>query len=592
MPPKARRSKSPDSRYLFVNEDASTVTRTTKDVELDRTKQSHVQRQNFARKRRLREQSDPAPHACSQSSIPPSPIVAAPASLLSQEGSLGNANYFDILQNVDLGDPLFQSTSPPPISQSPLDPLLAALLSDPFAATPKSPPTTSRTGSPYGASQPYRPGHYFDVPPSGYNIPQSLRNPGEVTSPPTPLARVSSVPTSTHRALEQWAPPLIQHYNTVILPEKFWKDTQKVPLAHFRYAALIHDDMRACMAEPAHMYALLATAAAQMIAREGRLLLSNVSEGDTQRVPTFFKTKAVQALRAKLGSEQLDHHTAVDTHRLYAACIHSNNDEAAEPHFQAFILMVGALGGLSTFDDYQLEKFYILDFTAALQRLGIPRLVMTLDPGPPPEEILSPVVSPSPRQFPSGSMLEAFLETYPQCIVLSESIVELVEVVRVSAYLNSSPHYVEQYYRWFSWRTLIILHKLLSMPLHCEEDEKTDSVRITAAFWVAILRSPAVGRRTASRSVSILHAKLQSTDLGTLWHPRIDCLLWISVFGGICCAEEEELDWFVHLARTAATEIGLGNAKELEDLLMAFLYDPHSQKDLVLEFAARIWPSR
>ncbi|EXJ56859.1 hypothetical protein A1O7_07203 [Cladophialophora yegresii CBS 114405] len=592
MPPKANRSKSPDPQYLFVNEDASTVTRTTKDAELDRTKQSHVQRQNFARKRRLREGSDPAPQASSQSSVHPSPTVAAPASLSSQEALPDNANYFDILQNIDLGDPFFPSTGPPSVFQSPLDPSLSALLTDPFAATPRSPPTTPYTENFYGPSQSYRAGHYFDVPQSGSNITQSLRNPGEVTSPPAPLARVSSVPTSTHRALEQWAPPLIKHYNTVVLPEKFWKDTQKVPLAEFRHAALIHADMRACMAEPAHMYALLATAAAQMVAREGRLLVSNVPEDETQRVPTFFKTKAIQALRAKLGSGQLDHHTAVDTHRLYAACIHSNNDEAAEPHFQALISMVAALGGLSTFDDYQLENFYIVDCISALKRLGIPRLIMTLDPGPPPEEILSPVVSQSPRQFPPGSMLETLLQTSPQCIVLSESIVDLMEVARVSAYLNSTSHYDEQHYRWFSWRILIILHKLLSLPLHCEMDEKTDSARIAAAFWTALLRSPAVGRRAASRSVATLHARLQNTDLGTLWQPRTDCLLWISVFGGICCAQGEELDWFVQLARTAAIEIGLGNARELEDVLMAFLYDPHSQKDLVLEFAARMWPSR
>jgi hypothetical protein len=340
------------------------------------------------------------------------------------------------------------------------------------------------------------------------------------------------------------------------------------------------------------MYALLATAAAQMIAREGRLLLPNVPEENTHRVTTFFKTKAIQALRAKLSSGQLDHHTAVDIHRLYACGIHSDNDEAAEPHFQALLSMVEALGGLSTFDDYQQEKLFILDCIAALKRLGVPRLLMTLDPGPLPDETWSEVVSHSPHQFPPGSLLEALLEASPQCLVLSESITDLMEVSRVSVYLDTTPHYVEEYYQWFSWRTLIILHKLLSMPLHCEMDDKADSVRTALAFWTAILRSPFVGRRAASRSVPSLHAKLENTDLGTLWQPRTDCLLWISVFGGICCVEGEELDWFVHLARTAATEIGVGNARELEDLLTAFLYDLHSQRDVVLEFAARIWPSR
>ena len=56
--------------------------------------------------------------------------------------------------------------------------------------------------------------------------------------------------------------------------------------------------------------------------------------------------------------------------------------------------------------------------------------------------------------------------------------------------------------------------------------------------------------------------------------------------------EREDLDWYVHLARTAATEIGVENLDELEDLLTAFLYDPHSQRDFVVHFAARIWPVR
>ena len=67
-----------------------------------------------------------------------------------------------------------------------------------------------------------------------------------------------------------------------------------------------------------------------------------------------------------------------------------------------------------------------------------------------------------------------------------------------------------------------------------------------------------VGRQAASRSTSSLRAKLESTDLAALWQPRTDCLLWVAVFGGVCCVEEEDLDWFVHLTRTTATELGVG----------------------------------
>ncbi|EXJ67448.1 uncharacterized protein A1O5_09461 [Cladophialophora psammophila CBS 110553] len=593
MPPKAKRSKSPDSQFLFVNEDASTVTRTTKDAELDRTKQSHVQRQNFARKRRLREQSESAPlQTSSQSSVSPSPVaVAGPSTSTSQKGHFQGASYFDIIQNIDLEDPLFQSTSPPSISQSSLDPQLSALFSDPFASTPASPPIPSQQANVFGAAHPYRPGHYFDTSSPSYSLPPA-RSTASVISSSISLGGISSPPTNIHRALEQWAPPLIKHHNTIILPEKFWKDTQKVPMGQFRHAALIHADMQACMTEPAHMYAFLASAAAQMIAREGRLLLPNVSEEDTHRVPMFFKTKAVQALQAKLANGQLDHHTAVDLHRLYAAGIYSDDYEAAEPHFQALLSMVDALGGLSTFDDYQLEKLFMLDCIAALKRLGVPRLVVTLDPGPLPEEILLSIESQSRHHFQPGSLLEILVDTFNQSQILTESFTDLIQVLRMSAFLATSPRYVHEYYKWFSWRSLIILHRLLSMPLHYEMDDKTDSVRIVTAFWTALLRSPPLGRRAASTSATSLRGKLENTDLRLLWQPRTDCLLWMAVFGGVCCAKREDLEWFVHLARTAATEIGVGNVRELEDLLMGLLYDPHSQRELVVQFAGRIWPRR
>lgn len=588
MPPKAKRSKSPDSQFLFVNEDASTVTRTTKDAELDRTKQSHVQRQNFARKRRLREQSDPVPQEGNQSSMAQNPLVGESSTSAAQEGLSDTTSYFDILQSVDAGDPLFQSTSPPSIPPSPLDPRLSALFSDPFATTPTSPPVSAPAANVYGAQHSYRGSHHFDAPP-GYNVSLPARSPSTIAGPTIPRSRVSSPPNSPHGALEQWAPPLIKHYNTVILPEKFWKDTQKISLGRFRHAPLIHADMQACMAEPAHMYAFLASAAAQMIAREGRLLLPNVAEEDTQRVPTFFKTKAIQALRAKLASGQLDHHTAVDIHRLYACNVYSDNYGGAEPHFQALLSMVEALGGLNTFDEYQLENLAMLDCAVALKRLGVPRLVVTVDPGPLPDEILSIIDSQAQHSLLPGSMLEQLTETFHECAILTESLMGLIEVVKMATCLNDRPHYVQEYYRWFGWRTLNILHTLLSLPLHYELNDKADCARIATAYWAAIVRSPQVGVRIASNSVGTLRAKIENEDLGSLWQPHTNFLLWISIFGGICCVEGEDLEWFIQLARTSATQVGVGNVRELEDCLTAFLYDPHSQRDLVLRFANKIW---
>ena len=130
----------------------------------------------------------------------------------------------------------------------------------------------------------------------------------------------------------------------------------------------------------------------------------------------------------------------------------------------------------------------MLDCTAALKRLGVPRLVLTLDPGPLPEEILSDVVSQSPHQFPPGSMLEALLETFHECQALSETFTDLIEVLKLSNYLSNTPHYIPEYYKWFGWRSLVILHRLLSMPLHYKMSDKVDSGRIAAAFLARFVR--------------------------------------------------------------------------------------------------------
>ena len=592
MPPKPKRSKSPDSQFLFVNEDASTVTRATKDAELDRTKQSHVQRQNFARKRRLREQSTSAPpQTSSQNSVSPGPAVAGPSTKVSsppQGGLSHGTDYFDILQSIDVGDPLFQSTCPQSQSQDPLDPRLTALFSDPFTSTAPSLAIPSHQSHTFEISHPYCPGHFFDAPSPSYHVGSPSRRPSNITSPLMPLSRTPNPPVNNQHLLELWAPPLIQHYNTIILPEKFWMDTRKVPLSQIRHASSIHTDNQSNMVEPAHLYSFLASASTQMIVREGRLLLPEISPQDYHRVPTFFKTKAIQALRNKLAVGQMDHRIAVDVHRLYATGIHADNYEMAEPHFQALLSMIEALGGLSTFDDYQLEKMIMLDCTAALKRLGIPRLLATWDPGSLPEDMVDNIESNDQYHTQAGARLQAFCE--PLCPILNETFPELAEVLKMSAYLDRIPEYVPQHYKWCSWRTLTILHRLLSMPLHCEMGDRIDGLRIATAYWTAMKRSPAMARRAASKSNHMLKTRLESTDLENLWRPHTDCLLWVVAFGGITASNEDDLVWYVTIAQKAVAEIGVRNLQELEELFFSLLYDPISQRDMLVEFAGRIWP--
>jgi hypothetical protein len=593
MPTKPKKSKSPDSQFLFVNEDASTVTRTTKDAELDRTKQSHVQRQNFARKRRLREQSISGLPASTSSSVSPSPAVADPAAeASSSHGAQSHGtDYFDIIQSIDLGDAQFQSSMESSLPQDPLDPQLSSIFSDPFASTSSPPAIPLQPTSGFGSSHQYAPGPFFHPGASQYSVSSSPRGFTSLASPPIPLSRISSPVASNQRILEQWAPPLIQHYNTIVLPEKFWTDVQKVPMGQMRHASAIHADMRACMAEPAHMYAFLASAATQMLATEGRLLLPGVSEEDYQRVPTFFKTRAIQALRAKLAIGQLDHHIAVDVHRLYTTGMHAGNYEVAEPHFQALLSMVDSLGGLATFDDYQLEKMIMLDCNVALQHLGIPRFLATWDAGHLTAETLVDIESQLQQDVPVGSGMETAFHLLDVDGSLAEVFSDIIQVLKVSTYLQNAPHYVPENYRWFNLQALTILHRLLSMPLHCDMDDQTDSLRIATAYWTATLRAPGFSERAIMTSTHMLRAKLENTDLEYLWQPHTDCLLWVAVFGGFSATSHDDVEWYTGVARRAARQLGVGNAVELEELFLTLLYNPHSQRDILVRSVARIWPA-
>ncbi|KAI1616966.1 hypothetical protein EDD36DRAFT_150889 [Exophiala viscosa] len=593
MPTKPKRSKSPDSQFLFVNEDALTVTRATKDTELDRTKQSHVQRQNFARKRRLREQSISGPSTSTPSSVSPSPAIAdlsTESTSVSQGGPSRGNDYIDVLQGIDFGDVQFQATSPPVFTQELLDPRLSAMFSNPFATAASPLALSPRTTSMFESSHSYQPGHYFDMAPPNYNLTPPPREPTNMPSPPIPLSRESSQVANTQRILELWAPPLIRHYNMVSLPDKFWRDIRKVPMGQMRHASAIHADMQACMSEPAHMYAFLAAAAVQMLWREGRLLLPNVSEEDYHRVPTFFKTKAIEALRAKLAAGQLDHHIAVDVHRLYCTGLFADNAEVAEPHFQALLAMIEALGGLSTFDDYQMEKLMILDSFAALMWHGVPRMIVTWDPGHFMDETLRSLDTWDQQDARIGERMGTMIRTLNADQTTMDTLGDLLELLKVSAYLHDLQHYIPESYKWFVRRALAILHRLLSIPLHSELDEKVDSLRIAATYWTGMVISPQLGRRAASRSTHLLRQKLELTDIDFLWAPHTDCLLWVVVLGGMCADKDDELQWYLDIARKAARELGLSSTSDMEELFSELLFDPPSQRGLLLQFGARMWP--
>lgn len=568
---------------MFVNEDASTFNRKTKDFALDRTKQSHVQRQNFARKRRMQDDlKNGRSRHIHQTSVSPTQVVVGESQTMP---SSSGPEYFDMLQHLDLAETT--STSPSPSQAGALDPrLFMDLFSSPTSSTQLPQPKEAIHGSPH----PYQPGSFFDTPirsQSSSSVQQKSVDRGDGLS--TPANGLSSPIRTIRQPLDEWAPALIRYHNQTILPEQFWMETGKMPMSQTRHASSIHADMQACMAEPAHMYAFLASAATQMIEREGKILVRGATEQDIQRIPAYFKNKAIRALRVKLGSSKLDHSIAIDVHRLYTTTYYSETYEFAEPHFQALLSMVESLGGLNTFNDYQLENIVYFDCYTALEKMEPPRLLESWDPGPLTADQLSVINQQLRFHVQPASRFDKVLLDSNQGGV-SSILGDLVEVLQMSNYLARLPGYLPDHHKWLTRRGYALLHRCLSMPSTHKFSAVQDSVRIGLIYWIATYCFPARGRVHASSSIYVLKERLEETSLQDFWHPHSDHLLWIAVFAGICAIQDDdELEFYITLARNSALEAGIRNFEELEGLFSTLLYDPNTQHDLLKDFSQLIW---
>lgn len=389
--------------------------------------------------------------------------------------------------------------------------------------------------------------------------------------------------------LEKWAPPLIQYFNTVVIPEKFPTDVSVRPLGQIRHAAAIHADCSTAMAAPVHLYAFLAEATTRMMVRERVLLLPDVKEEDYHRVHLLFKTKAMAALRVAL-TEGLNHALVMDVHRLIAASYFSHDYETAIPHVDAMISMIEILGGIQTFGNYFQETALLLDWSAALKILGVPRLPLDWDPGQGSPAIAAILESlPSQHEYLGKRMFSIFAAGQMRA-ELSQIFQDMVRLIRFRRWTMSRPMYDPEHYRYALLRHTAIGCRLLLMGTDPPTGTQEEAFRIAMIFWTALTRSPASGKRCASLAVGRLRAVLESTSPNS-WTGHHDWLLWISVVGGLTATSDEDVDWFASVA--VKTMKGLNNDTlmdfaKMEDILSGFLYEPSMQRELLLNFRARM----
>ena len=531
-----------------------------KDPELDREKQSHVQRHNFAKRKQLKEEQD----------LPSESEDSSRESLWREDSSHRT--------EIDTGWEAFAAYSDP-VSQPQSLQFYQA-----FEAS-----TSQSTDS--EASHTYKPGCYFDSVPDRHQ-------PSKTSYPPLefPLQRYPLQATTAHplfsgstQILQKWAPPLMQHYNTIVVPEKFFQESRLRPIHEMRHAASIHDQSSKALTQPVHLYSFLALASIHMVVREGRLLLPDVKEEDHQRVPLYFKGKAMDALRKALAAG-VTHDLVHDVHRLVAVCYFSHAYESAMPHFDAMMSMIDFLGGIKTFDDYFQESHILLDWSAGLRRLLPPRLPFTWDPGHGPPAIAEKLQSLDTSIDGLGQRMRLKIAEDGINLDLSAVFEDTLQLTRFHRWAIDAPYEPENF-RYILLRQIAIGCRLLFMDtqLQPQRNIREETFRIALIFYIAQTRSPS-GRRCASVSCAQLRTTIESSTPED-WEGHEDLFLWIVVVGGLTAIEQSEVDWYARLAAQTAKRLDeelYVDFAGMEALLEGFLYEPVMQREPLLDFRARM----
>lgn len=358
MPPKSEKSPKDDEAFMFVNEDFQTLFGGARKSNVDRSKQSHVQRQSFARRKRgsrKKIEGDTASPSSKESDKSRPRPSGGRASLRSSSES--RTSYVPLPSTENLWLPTlhdqeelqFQSSALPPSNLSPWSSLIPPSMSQDWFGRP----LPQRSHSDVAIQGTTR---YFATDPHetfGLTMSPTTAVSHAEISPPIPALDPFS---NMQVALELWVPPLMRYYTTNLLLEQYNLELKLVSLHAMRHAESLHADMRSCMANPSEMYALLTASAYHWMSRQGRIALPGVGADDSERAALLLKSKALEALRIRLASGNLSQGSVMAIQKLQWAMIVTGNSRLADTHCTAAVSMIERLGGLATFNDLQKEQ--------------------------------------------------------------------------------------------------------------------------------------------------------------------------------------------------------------------------------------------
>src|SRR2546423_3363190 len=320
MPPRTSSGPQHTSRFLFVNQDATSVLTKASDRRLNRSKHSHVQRQYFAKQRaQLR-----SFHQGSLRSEAPHTLCHVDLDDLSEEllgtHQTSNAHLTAFLSR----QPMFTTKDKIADAQHGLPRYLGNV-------------ELLQEASPDGAefSQHYVAHNEIPRPRQGYAL--------------DPFS------TTTLR-LHPAAPSIIHYYTNTMIPRIFAVDPRAANTPGPRHLHAVQKDMQGCLTDETQMYALLASSLVHMNRFERQLHISGIKAEDKECVPLYFKTRAMAALRRKLVASDFESGLSKAVYRLMATERCLGNHEAAKTHFKALFALVNALGGVRSLDSYNKER--------------------------------------------------------------------------------------------------------------------------------------------------------------------------------------------------------------------------------------------
>ncbi|KAL9617098.1 MAG: hypothetical protein Q9160_008088 [Pyrenula sp. 1 TL-2023] len=614
MPSRRKRSKIDEPQFLFVNEGPSTEQPTNICFSSGRSKQSHVQRLYFERKRQAvleRTSSDPLP-----SQHQPSPEVEARCSSDDQDERDASNSSKNLKFDSKVSEEIENSAN---LQQN------NDFIRRGQAVKADRSPLRIREGPAKARSKTKRRHDDLSITRQGSNRSDSgvrtfAYSNRRMLGPDKPefshdLA-LNFIPVvaggyidpfdSTVVQIDEWAHTLISYYMMVVIPSIFRADSQATKaqlLNQSRHNSALFEDIQNCLSDRAHFYALLTSAASRMLRVEGKLLIPPQAQGNPIKGPEEFKTLALQALRSRLSNAQVDSLMVQDVYRLFASELMTGNYEAAQVHFAALTQMVEAIGGLHKLASYTMERVILSDIFSAVQRVSPPQLELTWDPGPLPCSINNKVINICGDSSLAGLgktllKLARANDFHPTMLSIISDLITLSQAHLVTWQTISSPPgsprpftkrvtrspppYTPDGMHILLLRRTALEHRLLSLSLPTN-DHIQEAVRLTTVLFTGMTFADPARRTVTSGVRSRLREAITETNFQTdLWWPQTSLLLWISCIGSLASEEtgDQELsEWFGCVVARCKVAEGLADLEAVEEVLGGFLWLEETQGD-------------